>query len=465
MYSITFQGACGTVTGSKYLMEIGGKMILIDCGLFQGTHAMRDKNWDEVPVDPASLDAIILTHAHIDHSGYVPRMVRMGFSGPVYCTRGTAALLQILWPDAGELQEEEAFYANKKKYSRFEVALPLFTEKDARRSLKLLHRLHFGDMQEIFPGIKLTFRRVGHILGAASVHLSVKRSRGESHHWVFSGDLGRPDHPILKPPEPFFGSDFLLMESTYGKRFHSRENTLDVLCDVVKHTLGKSGVLIIPAFAVGRSQEILYYLRRLKLDHRIPENIPIYIDSPMSLEALQLYRQFHKEHNIELSLMEHEGVELMSGPYVFPVRKISDSKSLNNITSRAIIISASGMCNGGRIEHHLKRKLPEPNNTLLFVGYQAHGTRGRQILEGEDFISLHGQEIPIRAEIKVMNSLSAHADADELIYWLNHKPAPEPDVFITHGEDDQREGLRDNLKTKLGWDATIPAPGQSVNIP
>ncbi|HPR62638.1 MAG TPA: MBL fold metallo-hydrolase [Thermoanaerobaculia bacterium] len=465
MYELSFLGACGTVTGSKYHFKVRKTEWLIDCGVFQGTQEIKQMNWQELPFDPEKLDAIILTHAHIDHSGFVPRMVKMGYSGPVYCTRGTAALLQILWPDAGSLQEEEAHYANKRQYTPHKPALPLFTEKDAKRALSLLRPTHYGHKIELNPGIDFIFERVGHILGASFIQLRIKRSRDEHHHWIFSGDVGRPTHPILKPPVTFPGADYLVVESTYGKRLHGMEDPAEILGDVVNETIRRGGVVLIPAFAVGRSQEILYYLRSLKLDGRIPEDLPIYIDSPMSVEALQLTRQFHREHNIELRMLEGEGVEFLSGPHIHPIQRVSDSKSLNHIKGRAVILSASGMCNGGRIEHHLKHKLPDPRNTILFVGYQAHGTKGRRILEGEEAITIHGDEIPVKAQVRVINSISAHADADELLHWLNHDHFREPDVFVVHGEDEQREGFSDLLKSRFGWRATIPTLGQRFRFP
>ena len=463
MYEIHFLGACGTVTGSRYLLRVWNKNILIDCGLFQGDQETKQLNWKAFPFPPEKIHGVILTHAHIDHSGYLPRLRKLGFEGPVWCTPGTAALLQIMLPDAGELQEEEARFAEKKGYSPFRPALPLFTEADARRILQQVEAVPFDAPREIIPGLSFTYHHAGHILGAASLELRLRRKGGKHHTWVFSGDVGRPGHPILQPAAPAPPCDFLVLESTYGDRLHPREDVHALLEAVVKRTASRGGVLLIPAFAVDRTQELLVILADLIQEGRLPKNLPVYIDSPMALDALNFYKQFHAEYNDAFAARARRSPHPLALPNFHPVRQVEGSKALNDLREPAVILSASGMCNGGRIEHHLKFKLPDPRNTILFVGFQAQGTKGRRIVDGEPEVMMHGEMVPVKAEVAVVSGLSAHADREELLDWAEPQPVM-PDVFIVHGEDPSRAGLASRLKERLDWTSLTPKAGEIVRL-
>ena len=456
MTSVTFLGAAGTVTGSRYLLEADGRRILIDCGLFQGKTELRQKNWGPLGVDAASLDAVILTHAHIDHTGYLPRLVKQGFNGPVFASAPTKALLDIMLPDAGRLQEEEAGFVNQAGYSRHKPALALFTEEDARRVLPLVRRALFGEAVEVAPGVSFTFHRVGHILGAAFIFIETKNPGGGKTRIVFSGDVGRKSVPILKDPEPILGADYVLLESTYGDRLHGAESPKEALARVCERVVRSAGILLIPAFAVGRTQEVLYHLRALQREGRIPLKLPIYIDSPMAISTVDLYCEFTPEHDLEMEeLRDQEGCPI-EGPSVQFARSSDDSKRLNHVRGPAIILSASGMLNGGRILHHLVRRLPDPNTILLFVGYQAEGTLGRRILEGAKEVQVLGQTIHVAAEIEEIPALSAHADSKELLEWLSAIPEKPREVFLVHGEDQARTALGESIRQKLGFSITLP---------
>ena len=463
MYEIEFLGACGTVTGSRYLLKVWNKNILVDCGLFQGPRETKQLNWEDFPIPPRRLHGVILTHAHVDHSGFLPRLHKMGFEGPVWATPGTAALLSIMLPDSGQLQEEEARFAEKTGYSPYKPALPLYTEEDAKGALKLLVRVPYHQVEEIFPGLTFSYHNAGHILGSAFVEIRVKRPKGGRHKWIFSGDVGRPSHPILKLPEPPPEADFLVVESTYGDRLHPSEDISALLGAVINRTIARGGMLLIPSFAVDRAQELLVYLSDLVLAGVIPGTLPIYIDSPMALEALNFYRQFSGEYNDAFAARVAAGRNPFDLKRLHPVRTIEQSKGLNALRGPAILISASGMCNGGRIEHHLKYKLPDPNNTILFVGYQAAGTKGRLILDGAKELLVHGETVPVRAEVAQISGLSSHADRDELLAWLSGVKV-EPDVFVVHGEEEARAGFQEALKGARGWSSTAPKFLQTVRV-
>ena len=459
MPTLRFLGACGTVTGSKFLLESGSHRVLLDCGVFQGSSELKQKNWSSPAFDPASLDAVILTHAHIDHTGYLPRLAKDGFSGPVYVTPPTAGLLDFLLPDAAHLHEEDARYANEKQYSRHRPALPFFDANDATSALRLLRQIPFHERAEAAPGIAFTFRRVGHILGAAFVTVEA-----DSRRIVFSGDVGQRNVPILKDPEQPESADYLLLESTYGDRLHPDASPRGELGRVVAETVARRGVLLIPAFAVGRAQDVLYYLRSLQRDRTIPADLPIYLDSPMAVSAVDLYCGTLAEHDLEMEKLRNEGLCPIEGPSVHLIRDRDESIALNARRGPMVIVSASGMLSGGRVLHHLKHRLPDPETTLLFVGFQAAGTLGRKILEGAHEVRIHGQLVPVRAEIREIPALSAHADQRGLVEWVASLQSPPRAVSLVHGEPAAREALAAVLRTTYGWTVNLPEEGEAIEL-
>ncbi|NOZ79606.1 MAG: MBL fold metallo-hydrolase [Acidobacteria bacterium] len=460
---ITVLGAGRCVTGSKYLLEWKQFSMLLDCGLFQGPAENRRRNWKPLPFPANRLRAIVLTHAHIDHSGYLPRIVRQGFHGPIYCTPPTAALLRVLLPDAAHLQEEEARYANKEGYSKHSPALPLFRLADARAALKQLVTVSFHERTELHPGVGFRFNRQGHILGAAAVEITTKVSNGRRKTIYFSGDIGRYGVPILREPEPYPGSDVLFMETTYGDRLHDPRDAYEVLSTEINAGLKRGGVILIPAFAVDRTQEILYMLHELMVDGDVPQ-VPIWLDSPMGIEATTLYSRFTEEHDAEM----HEFYAQQDNP-IFPptlqvTRTTAESKKLNHVSGPGIIISASGMATGGRILHHLKLRLPDARNTVVFVGYQAQGTKGRRLVEGEERVKIHGQWIPVKAHISSLGTFSAHADAQELLVWLGKRERDPERVNLIHGEYGAQRAFSDTIKEEFGWEARIPEIGDEITL-
>ena len=459
MATLSFLGACGTVTGSKFLIEAGSRRVLVDCGVFQGSSELKQKNWANPGFDPRSLDAVVLTHAHIDHTGYVPRLAKLGFSGPVYATPSTADLLGVLWPDAAHLHEEDARYANSRGYSRHKPALPFFEDKEARAALGLLRPIAFDSRTEVGEGLAFTFRRVGHILGAAFVVVEVGKTR-----IVFSGDVGQMDVPILKDPERPDVADYLLLESTYGDRLHPAGSPEAELGRVVAETAARRGVLIVPAFAIGRAQDILYHLRSLQRAGTIPADLPIYLDSPMAVSAVELYCRALSEHDLEMETLRDEGRCPIEGPSVHIVRDRLESQALNPRKGPMVIVSASGMLAGGRVLHHLKRRLPDPATTLLFVGFQAQGTLGRRILEGAREARIHGELIPVRADVRQIPALSAHADQKGLVEWVSGIREPPRNTFLVHGEPGPCEALAAALRSKFGWTVSLPKEGDSVEL-
>jgi metallo-beta-lactamase family protein len=455
--TLTFLGAAGgTVTGSKHLVEHGDRRVLLDCGLFQGLKALRLRNWAPPPLDPRALTAVLLSHAHVDHSGYLPRLVRDGFAGPIYCTGATADLLRIMLPDAAHLQEEEAAFANRHKTSRHEPALPLFTVADAERVLPLIRRTPFGASFAPAPGVTARFTVAGHILGAAVVEYSCEARR-----LVFSGDLGRYGVPIVLDPEPVREADVLLVESTYGDRRHAQVDPADELAAAVDRAVSQRGWLLIPAFAVGRAQEVLYDLRGLEERGRIPA-LPVYLDSPMAIEATMIYATHTDEHDAELTRVRSTGARPFAPRRLTLSRSAGDSKRLNELDGPGIVIAGSGMATGGRILHHLKRLLPDPRTTVLFVGYQAAGTRGRLLKDGARTIKMLGVQVPVRADIRASDAYSAHADRDEILRWLRQfQRAPEM-TYVVHGEPAAANALRDAIATELGWKVAVAEDGQRV---
>ena len=449
---ITFLGATGTVTGSKYLLTVGSRRVLVDCGLFQGYKQLRLRNWEPPPVDPRDVDAIVLTHAHIDHSGYLPLLAKRGFSGAVYCTTGTRDLCEILLPDAGYLQEEEARFANRHGYSRHRPALPLYTRDDAIAALRLLKPVEFDQDFELDGGPTVRFLRAGHILGAAIVRVE---HAGKS--VVFSGDLGRPNDPIMRPPARVSSADWLVVESTYGDRVHDPSDPADSLARIVDETARRDGVVLVPAFAVGRTQSLLYYIGRLKQDGRIPD-VPIYLDSPMAINATSIYAKHPDEHR----LGEEEYRRLFAG--VHYVNSVEESKALSQRRGPMVVVSASGMATGGRVLHHLKAFGRDPRNTILFAGYQAGGTRGASLVGGADSVKIHGEYVPVHARVESLNNLSAHADSVEILEWLGHFAAAPRRTFITHGEPSASDALRVRIQDRLGWSCTVPAFGNRHSL-
>lgn len=442
------------VTGSKYWLSIESKHYLVDCGVFQGPPELEQLNWDRLPIAPAQLEAVLLTHAHIDHSGYLPKLVADGFSGPVYASEATCALLELLLPDSGYLQEEQASYANKKGYSRHKPARPLYTYDQAVDSLKSLRPIRLGQIIEIDEHLGVAMHRAGHILGSTILECDVSASTRQLK-LVFSGDLGRYDQEVMKSPASVAQADYLFVESTYGDRAHSRERLEDQLAAVVTAAANRGGALLIPSFAVGRTQQVLYYLRKLQDQKRIPE-MPVYMDSPMAIDATEIYCRFGNEHNLNVNLlMDDKQCPLRCHETHF-ARTVEESKRLNELPGPIIIISASGMCNGGRIVHHLKHRLPDPRNTVLFVGFQGRGTRGRMLRDGATKIQIHGQPVQVRAHIAAMDGLSAHADYHEILRWLSGFKQPPKQTFIMHGEPEASLSLKTKIEQQFGWSTRPP---------
>jgi metallo-beta-lactamase family protein len=459
--TLQFLGAAGGVTGSKYLFSYGDEQVLIDCGLFQGLKELRQRNWAPVPIDLTRLRAVILTHAHIDHSGYLPRLVSKGYEGPVYATPGTCDLLGVMLPDAAHLQEEEARYARQKGYSRHSPALPLYTVEDAGQSLTLLRSIRIGESIEVIKGVTLEFSRVGHILGAGSVSLSFAVN-GQRRVLIDSGDVGRYGRPILKDPDPASAADWLLLESTYGNRLHEKDSEVE-LRGLIKETVAQRGCLIIPAFAIGRTQDLIYIIRKMEDDGEIPA-IPVHVDSPMGLEATEIYCRHTEEHDIEMARLRSTDDCPISSRRMVVHRTPEQSKSINQLKGPMVIISASGMATGGRVLHHLKHRLPNADTTVLFAGYQAEGTRGRALQDGAKEVKLLGEVVPVRAKIKVIDGFSAHADQQEILRWLGTvKKAPRM-TYIVHGEPPAANALADVIRERLKWKVEVARHQQKVSL-
>lgn len=458
--TLQFLGGAGTVTGSKHLIRAGAASVLVDCGLFQGPRELRQRNWDPLPFGPEQLDAVVLTHAHVDHSGYVPRLVASGYRGPIYATPATIELAHIVLPDCGHLQEEEAEYVNRKGYSRHHPALPLYTEDDAREALRLFQPVPFGIATDLGDGITMTFSRAGHILGSASVRVAI----GEDGPSVgFSGDLGRPNHPILVAPDPPPDVDQLVVESTYGDRFHDDADALDELADVIGSTVARGGSVLIPAFAVDRTEIILYNLATLAAEQRLPP-VPVFVDSPMALSALTVYRDAIRRGDPDVRPRAATLPHVFDVPGLQEVRDVELSKALNNPAMPSVIISASGMASGGRVVHHLAHQLPDERNTVLLVGFQAAGTRGRQLLEGARELRLVGRHVRVRAQVRDLPAYSVHADAGELDDWVAAAPRVPDDVYVVHGEKHASEALAARLAERLDVCAVVPYPNERVRL-
>ncbi len=448
---LSFFGAAGCVTGSKFLLEKGGRRVLFDCGLFQGIKKIRERNWQPLPFDPASLDAIVLTHAHLDHTGYLPVLVRDGYQGPILCTPATAALAEILLADSGRIQEEDAKFANKRGHSRHKPAKPLYTEADARNAIALLETREFDTPFEA-GGLELTYRRAGHILGAATVTASVGGVRV-----LFSGDLGRNSDLLHDPPTPAGDADWIVMESTYGDRVRRRQDPIAALAPVVERALRKRGTLLIPSFAVGRAQTMLYCLYRLFSEGTVPQ-MPVYVDSPMATDVTRVYRRYERDHKLD---REETAKALGLAQFVASPK---ESKRLSASNRPKVIISASGMATAGRVLHHLKAFVGHARNTVLLPSFQAPGTRGAALAGGADSIKIHGRHYGVRAEVEQVDLFSAHADREELLEWLAPAPESVRRVFLVHGEPEPADELRREIEERQERNVYVPDYRESVEL-
>jgi metallo-beta-lactamase family protein len=450
---LQFLGATGTVTGSKYLVTSGATRILVDCGLFQGYKQLRLRNWAGLPIHPAEVDAVVLTHAHLDHSGYLPLLVRDGFRGKIFCSEATYDLCKILLPDSGHLLEEEANYANRHGYSKHSPALPLYSEADAVRALKLFSPVKFDTRFKVAEGLTANLALAGHILGAAIVTL-----RQGTTSLTFSGDLGRMHDAIMVAPHTVGQTDYLVVESTYGDKRHDPADPLLLLGKTIRETAARGGVTIIPSFAVGRAQSILYGIAQLKERGEIPHGLPVYLNSPMAVDATALYRKHPHEHRLS-----HKQCEAMGHAGKF-VNTVEESIALNQRRVPMVIVAASGMATGGRVLHHLKAFASDPRNTILFAGFQAGGTRGAAMIAGVDAIKIHGEYVPLRAQVDQIENLSAHADGDEIMEWLGQMNVPPKKTFIVHGEPPAADALRLRIEEELHWDCRVAEYLESVEL-
>lgn len=482
MIAITFLGAARTVTGSKYVVESNGTRIMVDAGLFQGLKELRERNWQDLPVPASTLQAIVLTHAHLDHCGYLPRLVSQGFRGRIFCTQGTQDLCRIVLPDAGRLQEEDAEFANRHQFSKHKPALPLYREVDAARAVSQLQPCGYERRLPVVPGIDVEFVNAGHLLGSSYVRMHV-----DGRTILFGGDLGRYGRPVLPDPTPVDGADYLLVESTYGDRVHEQDDNGERLASIVTNAMKKGGKLIIPAFAIGRVEELLYWLKRLEEEHRIPI-LPVYLDSPMASAALARYTERLQELDPELlpeqsddkaphdaaaphdeatrrrqAMQEREMCVFCTERFRI-VASPDESKRLTASRAPAIVISSSGMAEGGRVLHHLKAALPDARNTVLFAGYQGVGTRGRRLVDGEKTVKIHGEWVPVAATIERLDSMSAHADANEIMRWLDGFTRPPRQTFIVHGEPAAQDALAARIRAERGWATKAPEHRETVRF-
>ncbi len=446
-----FLGAAGTVTGSRHLLDVDGRMTLLDCGLFQGIKPLRLRNWAPFPVPAAAIEAVVLSHAHLDHTGYLPRLMREGFRGPVYCSEATLDLCRLLLLDSAHLQEADADYLNRHRLSKHDPALPLYTVADAQRVIAALRPVAWHVATQLPGGLRFQLARAGHILGAASVQVAYPGWK-----LVFSGDLGRYDDPLMPPPEPVQEADYLVVESTYGNRQHDEQDAQGALEAIIVRTIKRGGTIVIPSFAVGRAQRLLYHLWRLKQTGRIPRELPIYLDSPMAASAVDT----HLRHAADQRLSPADARAAFN--CAIYVNDVEQSKALDASAMPKIIVSASGMATGGRVIHHLKHYARDPRNTVLFAGFQAMGTRGAAMLDGARTVKIHGEYVPVRAEVANLAMLSAHADADEILRWLGGFSKPPKETFIVHGEPDAADALRLRIKDELGWRCHAVQDGESA---
>jgi metallo-beta-lactamase family protein len=455
---LTFLGAARTVTGSKYLLEHEGARVLFDCGLFQGLKELRLRNWEPFRVDPASIGAVVLTHAHLDHVGYLPRLVAEGFAGRVFCTAGTQELSRVVLPDSGRIQEEDARQANRHGYSKHTPALPLYDEAAAHRALTHLQPVAYNHEIEVAPGVTVEFMQAGHLLGSSFLRARLKGGPTV----LFGGDLGRYGRPVLPDPADAVAADVMLVESTYGDRDHPRDDDGERLAGIVRDVIARSGKLIVPAFAIGRVEELLYWLRRLEQQQRIPV-LPVYVDSPMAIEALRYYTNRSIELDPDMRPGLKEASRLATGRFR-PVASTQESKQLTASRKTAIVISSSGMATGGRVLHHLAAALPDERNTVVFAGFQAAGTRGRTLLDGAREVKIHGEWIPVRARVEYIDSMSAHADRGEIMRWLRTAPSGPRQLCLVHGEPPAMDALASQVTQQLGWHVYTPQHGERISL-
>jgi metallo-beta-lactamase family protein len=456
--TLTFLGAARTVTGSKYLLEHDGSRVLVDCGLFQGLKELRLRNWEAFPIPPQSVTAVVLTHAHLDHVGYLPRLVAQGYRGRIFCTGGTADLCRLVLPDSARIQEEDARQANRHGYTKHHPALPLYREPDALRALIQLQPLGYDRDIEVAPGISIRFATAGHLLGSA--YVVMKLAGGAT--LLFGGDLGRYNRPVLPDPAAAVEADLVLVESTYGDRDHAPDDNGAPLAEVIRDTFRRGGKVIIPAFAIGRVEELLYWVRRLELERHIPV-LPVYVDSPMAAEALRFYTARVAELDPDIRPAQ-KGVAAFGSTRFQTISTPQESKALTASQTSAIVISSSGMATGGRVLHHMAAALPDSRHTMLFVGYQAAGTRGRQLVDGAREVRIHGRLVPVAARVVKIDSMSAHADRGEILKWLRTLPRAPQRLCLVHGEVEPMTALQGRLKEQFGWDALIPTHGERIEI-
>ncbi|WP_370409931.1 MBL fold metallo-hydrolase RNA specificity domain-containing protein [Streptomyces fradiae] len=457
---LSFLGGVGTVTGSKFLVESDRARILVDCGLFQGFAKLRRRNWERFARDAADIDAVVVTHAHLDHCGYLPRLVRQGFRGPILTSPHTARLAGIVLRDSARLQMEAARHANEHGWSKHRPAKPLYDDGDVDKTLAFFDPVPVGADVEITGGNRLTLHHAGHILGSAWARFTLE----DGHSLAVSGDLGRPGHPLLLPPEPFSGADVLLMESTYGDRRHDQESGRSAFADVVARTVARGGTVVVPAFAIDRTEVVLHELTRLRETGVLPRSIPVYVDSPMALAALDVYRDAVRERSPELrpEILAAGEAALSPAPFL-AARTVQESIEINSVPGPAVIVSSAGMATGGRVLHHLRRLLPDPRNSVVVVGFAAAGSRARDLVDGARALKMFGQYVPVRAEVADVPHFSAHADAEQILGWLRGAPAPHT-TYLVHGEPAASEALRERVDRELGWTAVVPRSGEAVLI-
>jgi len=457
---LTFLGGVGTVTGSKFLVESDRARVLVDCGLFQGVADLRRRNWRELPCDATDIEAVVVTHAHLDHCGYLPRLVRHGFRGRIVTTQYTARLMEIVLRDSAKLQLETARHANEHGWSKHRVAQPLYDDSDVDRTMKLVEAVPYDAPVDIATGTRLALYPAGHILGSAWARLTLE----DGHTLAVSGDLGRPGHPLLSPAEPFSGADVLLVESTYGNRRHDEREGRTHFADVITRTLARGGTVVIPAFALDRTEVVLHELAELRRDGRLPASVPVYVDSPMALTALDVYRDalLTRAPGLRPDVTATGTAALSPEPFR-AVRSLEESLELGRRGGPAVIVSASGMATGGRVLHHLRRLLPDPRNAVVVVGFAARGTRARDLVDGATALKMFGEYVPVRAQVADVPHFSAHADAAHIVEWLRGAPAPHV-TYVVHGEQEAAEALRDRIDHALGWTAVVPRSGESVLV-
>lgn len=469
MPTVTFHGACGVVTGSCTHLSFGNDPsspnFLVDCGMYQGGEDLKERNWSGFEFDPSRLTGVVVTHAHLDHIGRLPLLVKRGFRGPIYCTPASRGLVSLILEDAAEIQEEQARYARKKGYSRHKDPQPLYTTGDAKQAIKQLEKKPFDEVHELAPGLRVRFHRAGHLLGASHVEWSAKGSDGERRSWVFSGDVGRWGVPILQDPQPpQVEADALLLESTYGDREHNESQSRQQLREIIDRVFEAGGKVMIPAFALGRTQEVLYYLAEM-VEEGVLDPSAVFLDSPMAIDATELYDRAEREHDEELKALAASGDDPLARNTFNRCRSVADSKALNDRQAPAVIVATSGMATAGRIVHHFMHHLGDPKSAVVFTGYQAHGTRGRALLEGAQSVGIHGGHFRVRASVHSLQGLSAHADCKELVRWCSELPGPPRRLFLNHGEDPPRKALAARLQEELpDWPAAVlPKSGHSVD--